>query len=73
MVFRQPHRKDVELSIAGKHGVERRKIAQRLFHHLRPRIDEDTMHGGRNAAQFVHAARGHKEAERELALRLFVE
>ena len=73
MILCQPHRKDVELAVAGKHGVERGKIAQRLFHDLRPRIDEDAMHGGRNAAQLVHAVRGHKEAKRELALRLFVE
>ncbi len=45
MIFRQPHREDIELAIAGKHGIERGEIAKRLFHHLRARIDEDPMHG----------------------------
>ena len=45
----------------------------RVFHDLRPRIDEDTMHGGCEAAQLVHAACGHKEAERKFALSLLVE
>ena len=41
MVFREPQRKDVELAVAGEHRIERGEIAKRLFHHLRPRIDED--------------------------------
>ena len=46
MVFSQPQRKDVELVIAGEHGVEGGEIAKRLLHHLSPGIDEDPMHSG---------------------------
>ncbi len=73
VILRQPHRKDIELVVAGEHGIERRQISECLFHDLRPRIDEGSMHGWRDAAQFIHAACGHKEAKRELALRLLVE
>ena len=73
MIFRQPHGEDVELVVTGKHGVESGEIAKRFFHHLRTRIDEDAMHGGRDAAQLIHTARGHKKAQRVFALRFFVE
>jgi len=73
MIFRQPHGEDVELVVTGKHGVESGEIAKRFLHHLRPRIDEDAMHGGRDAAQFIQTARGHKEAQRIFPLRFFVE
>ena len=48
--FTEPHREDVELPIAGEHRIERAEIAKRLLDHLRPRIDEDPMHGGRGIA-----------------------
>jgi hypothetical protein len=34
MVLGQPHGKDVELLVAGKHGVERGHVFQSFFHHL---------------------------------------
>ena len=73
MIFRQPHVEDVELVVTGKHGVESGEIAKRFLHHLRTRIDEDAMHGGRDAAQFIHTARGHKEAQRIFTLCFLVE
>jgi len=65
VILRQPHREDVELAIAGKHGIEGREIAERLFHDLRPRIDEDAMHGGGLPRNSSTLARGHKKAKRE--------
>ena len=73
MVLCQPQRKDVELVIAWKHGVEGGEIAKRLLHHLRPRIDEDPMHRGNNVAELLRASRREQEAKRELALGLLVE
>ena len=43
-------REDVELVVAGEHRIERRQVAKRLFHDLRPRIDEDAMHSGHDIA-----------------------
>ena len=57
MVLCQPQRKDVELVIAGEHGIEGGEIAKRLLHHLRSRIDEDPMHRGHNVAELLRASR----------------
>ena len=52
MVFRQPHREDIELPIAGEHRVERGEIAQRLFHDLCACFDEDAMHSRSEGVEF---------------------
>ena len=49
VVFRKPHREDIELLIAGEHRVERGEIAKRLFHDLCPCFHEDAMHSGSEA------------------------
>jgi len=53
MVFRQPHWEDVEPLIAREHRVEGGEIAERLLHHLGPRIHKDTMHIGSNIAELL--------------------
>ena len=46
VILRQPQREDVELLIARKHGIERRQVPKRLFHHLRAGIHKDPVHSG---------------------------
>ena len=55
MIFGQPHRKDVELVVARKHGVEGREIAERLFHHLGAGIYENPMHRWHDIVKLVRA------------------
>ena len=55
VVFRQPHRIDIELSVAGEHGVERGKVPKRLFHDLRTGLNEDAVNCGGDVQKFIPA------------------
>ena len=46
MILAEPNREDIKLLVAGEHGVEGGKIAERLLHHLGPGIDEGAVNGG---------------------------
>ena len=73
VVLGQPHGEYIEFLVAGKHRVERGEIAERFFHDLRSRIDENAMHGGRDGSQPIQAARSHKKTKPVFALCLLVE
>lgn len=38
-------------------------VAKRLFHHLRPRIDEDPMHSGNGVTELLPAAAGQQQTQ----------
>ena len=61
MVLGQPHWKDVELLVAGKHGVERGQVSQSFFHHL-PRASTKT----RCTASAMLRLQGSPSTERDL-------
>ena len=73
MVLCQPQRKDVELVIAWKHGVEGGEITKRLLHDLRPRIHKYPMHRGNDVAELLWAARRQQQTKGKLAMGLLVE
>ncbi len=72
MIFGQPQWKDIELVIAGEHGVEGREIAKCLLHHLRTRIHKYPMHRGNDVAELVRTRGRQKQTKRKLALGFLV-
>jgi hypothetical protein len=73
VVLGQPQREDIEFMVAGEHRVERGEIAQRLFHHLCPCIDEDPMHSRGGVAELFGTASRKEQPERIFSLGLLVE
>src|SRR6185437_15567088 len=71
--FTEPHRKDIELLVAGEHGIESTEIAKGLLDHLCPRIDEDPMHGGSGTAELLRAIGSEQQAQRVFTLRFLVQ
>lgn len=73
VIFRQPQREDIELSVAGEHCLERGKVPERLLHHLCTGLYEDAVHCRGNVQEFRPTPGSDEQAERELSLRFLVE
>ena len=73
VLLRKPQRKDAELLIAGKHGIEGGQVPQRLFHDLGACADEDAVYGRYCVAQLCLAICRKQQPKRIFALRLLVE
>src|SRR6185437_10083187 len=73
VVFAEPHWEDIEFSVAGEDGIERREVSKSLLHDLGARFDEDTMHSRSKGMEVFHAAGRDEQPEGVFTLSFLVE